>query len=257
MGVATRALMLLAGLVSSAAIPAHAHAETLTLHGAHVVDATVIRPSAKDIEQAAGVDLVVVPNRSDLGLLSLARGEIDLAMISGSLEAQVEFLRPRAPELPYDQLQAHEITRVRVSFAINEANPVQGLPLKTIGRMLEGDITNWKDVGGPDLAVRVVAVRPGGGVLSSVERALIGNGHISAPGAIRVPVGPHVVKVVAQEAGALGISQINLLRNEPNVKELATDEAIEPALNLVSLGPPSPAAAKLIQLLRSRFQATP
>ncbi len=255
-GIAIR-MLLLAGLLSSAPISAQARGETLTLHGASIFDATVIQPLGKEIVQATGVDLIVVPNRSDLGLLSLARGEIDLAMISGSLEAQIEFLRRGAPELPYDRLQAHEITQIRVSFAVNEANPVRALPLKTIGQMLEGKIINWKDVGGADLAVRVVAVRPGGGVLSSVERALLEGSQISAPGAIRVLVGPHVVKIIAQEAGALGITQINLLRNETNVRELETDEAIEPALNLVTRGAPSPAAAKLIQALRARFPAKP
>ena len=76
--------------------------------------------------------------------------------------------------------------------------------------MLTGEISNWRQLGGPDLPIRIVAVREGGGVLASVEATLLGGAHISARDVIRVQVGTQIVKVVAQEPGAFGITSSRL-----------------------------------------------
>jgi hypothetical protein len=94
-----------------------------------------------------------------------------------------------------------------------------------------------------------VAVREGGGVLASVEARLLGAAHISAPDTIRVQVGTQIVKVVAQEPGAIGITQLAIVKSSSAV-EMVTDEPIEQILSLVSLDDPSPAASAIIEAFR-------
>lgn len=252
---ALAALMLGAGLFG-APLATPADAEALTLQGSTTFNSTIMQPLGKEVEAETGIGLVVVPNKSDLGLLALFAGEGDMAMISTSLAKEIEILRGRSLDLPYDRLKSHEITRVRMAFVVNEANRVEHLPLAAIARILKGEVANWKEVDGGDLPIRVAAVRPGGGVLSTVESRLLGKGQISAPDAVRVQVGSQVVKIVDQEPGALGITQLSLVQNQPNVRELATDEPIEQVLSLVTLDAPGQAAAKVIAALQRRF-ATP
>ena len=86
-------------------------------------------------------------------------------------------------------------------------------------------------------------------MLASVEARLLGAAHISAPDVIRVQVGTQIVRVVAQEPGAIGITQLAIVKSSSAV-EMITDEPIEQILSLVSLDDPSPGAIATIQALR-------
>ena len=66
---------------------------------------------------------------------------------------------------------------------------------------------------------------------------------------IRVQVGTQVVRVVAQEPGAIGITQLAIVNSSSGV-EIVTDEPIEQILSLVSLDDPSPAASATIEAFR-------
>ncbi len=170
-------------------------------------------------------------------------------MISTTLDREVEILRKSDPDLPLQRLKAFEITRTRAALVIHPDNPVRTARLQDVGKILTGEITNWKQLGGPDLQIRVVAVREGGGVLASVEARLLGATHISAPDTIRVQVGTQIVRVVAQEPGALGITQLAIVKSSSAV-EMITDERIEQVLSLVSLDDPSPGATATIEAFR-------
>ena len=135
------------------------------------------------------------------------------------------------------------------TVVIHPDNPVRTARLRDIGKILTGEISNWKQLGGPDLPIRVVAVREGGGVLATVEARLLGPAHIAAPDAIRVQVGTQIVRVVAQEPGAIGITQLAIVKSSSAV-EITTDEPIEQVLSLVSLDDPSPAASATIEAFR-------
>jgi phosphate transport system substrate-binding protein len=230
-----------------------APAWALTLQGSTTFTTTVVEPHAKAVEDETGIKLDVIPNKSSLGLLALFDHKADLAMISADLDKEVQLLSETDPNLPFDRLKAFEIARTRAVFVVHPDNPVRRLPLASVRKILTGQVTNWKALGGSDLPIRVVAVRTGGGVLASVETALLAGGHISAPDTIRVQVGPQIVKVVAQVPGALGITQLAIVRRS-NAIELGTDRPIEQILSLVSLGEPSTEVRRLVEAMRRRME---
>jgi phosphate transport system substrate-binding protein len=223
--------------------------QVVVLQGSTTFATTVAGPYAKLVEAETNLSLDLVPNKSSLGLLALLEKKADLAMLSTSLAYEVDFLRQSNPALPFDRLQAFEIARTRAAFVVHPGNPVRRASLDDIRRILTGEITNWKALGGADLPVRVVAVRQGGGVLGTVETRLLGPGHITAPDVIRVQVGTQVVRVVAQEPGALGITQLSIVNASGSV-ELATDAPIAQVLSLVSLDEPTPQAVLVIDAMR-------
>ena len=226
-----------------------AHSGNVVLQGSTTFATGVAQPLAGAVEAQTGHRLEIIPNKSSLGLLALLERKAELAMISTTLEREVEILRRSDASLPFQRLQAFEISRTRAALVIHPDNPVRKASLQDIGKILTGEISSWKQLGGPDLPVRVVAVREGGGVLASVEARLLGAGHITAPDAIRVQVGTQIVKVVAQEPGAIGITQLAIVKSSSAV-EIATDEPIEQILSLVSLDDPSPAARATIEAFR-------
>jgi phosphate transport system substrate-binding protein len=226
-----------------------AHADNLILQGSTTFATAIAQPDASAVEAQTGHHLDVIPNKSNLGLLALFEHKADLAMISTSLEREMEILSKSNPGLPLQRLKAFEIARTRAALVVHPDNPVRSARLQDIAKILTGEIANWKQLGGPDLPIRVVAAREGGGVVASVEARLLGAAHISAPDAIRVQVGTQIVRVVAQEPGAIGITHLAIVKSSP-VVEMITDERIEQILSLVSLDDPSPAALAAIEAFR-------
>jgi phosphate transport system substrate-binding protein len=226
-----------------------ARSDNLVLQGSWTFSTAIAQPHANAVQAQTGYHIEIIPNKSNLGLLALFEHRADLAMISTTLEREVEILRNSNPDLAFQKLKVFEITRTRAALVIHPDNPVRSARLQDIGRILTGEIANWKQLGGPDLPIRVVAVREGGGVLASVEATLLGTSHISAPDAIRVQVGTQVVRVVAQEPGAIGITQLAMVKSS-SAGEMITDQRIEQVLGLVSLDDPSPGAISVIEAFR-------
>jgi phosphate transport system substrate-binding protein len=234
---------------------AYAHeacADGLIIQGSTTFNTTVLVPFGKAVELETGLQLNVVPNNSRLGLEALFAGEADLAMLSADLKSEERLLQESNPSLPYDRLQSFEIARSRVAFVIHPSNPVRNLPLDSIRKILTGETTNWKELGGLDQKILVVTVRPGGGVLATVETRLLGAGHITAPDVLRVRVGNQIVTVAEQEPGAIGLSQSSLVQVR-NAAELLADPPIEQVLSLISLGAPSQNATTVIESMRRKF----
>jgi phosphate transport system substrate-binding protein len=223
--------------------------EDIVLQGSTTFGTALAQPYAKAVEAQTGMRLEIIPNKSNFGLIALFEGKADLAMISTTLEKEVEFVRRSNPNLRYQDLRAFEVARTRAALVVHPSNPIRSARLEDIRKILTGEISNWRQLGGPDLQIRVVAVRDGGGVVGSVEAKLLGNAHISAPDVIRVQVGTQIVKVVAQEPGAFGITQLAVVKASAAI-EMITDEPIEQILSLVSLDDPSPSALATIEAFR-------
>ena len=241
--------LILAAIVAGSASISVARSDNLVLQGSTTFTTGVAQPFASAVEAQTGHHLEIIPNKSNLGLLALFEHKADLAMISTTLEREVEILRKSNPGLPFQRLRAFEIARTRAALVVHPDNPVRTARLEDIGKILTGEISNWKQLGGPDLPIRIVAPREGGGVLVSVEARLLGAAHISAPATIRVRVGTQVVRVVAQEPGAIGITQLTMVRSS-SAMEMITDEPIEQVLSLISLDDPSPDAIAIIEAFR-------
>jgi phosphate transport system substrate-binding protein len=87
---------------------------------------------------------------SSARLQAVADGQIDIAMASHGVVA--DDLRRRG-------LEAHEIARTAVVFAVQSSVPVPGLTRQQVCDIFTGTVTNWRDLGGPDLPV-VPRMRP-------------------------------------------------------------------------------------------------
>lgn len=108
-------------------------------------------------------------------------------------------------------------------------------------------MTNWSQLGWQDLPIKIVLVQTGGGVQASIEAQL--GIKISVKDPIRVQISSQVNKIVEQEPAALGLAQIENLRQH-NVVELTTDRVIEQQLNMVHWENRHRRPCPLLKLLR-------
>lgn len=222
------------------------------LQGSTTFAGEFLAPFGPALEQKAAARLDVVANKSSWGIIALLEGRADLAMISAPLETEIAGARKIRPGLAYETLRGFEIARTRIAFAVNPANPVDHLPLAAVARILSGAITSWKDFGGPDLPILVVAVKEGGGTVAAARAALIGDVPLPAS-AVRLESAKHVIKVVAQEPAAIGITQLGLVKNSP-LHEITTESNVDQPLSFVTVGEPTAQVLRLIETARTLGQ---
>ena len=176
-------------------------------------------------------------------------GQAEFAIISTPLQQAITELRASNVDLPFEKLVAFPVSQVRVAFAVNPSNPVRKVDMDTVRQILSGEVTNWKDLGGSDLPIRVAYVQAGGGVTLCVAGQLLDGRPFTPANPIRVSFGSQVVRVVEQEPRALGVAQLGLVK-EHQLPELATDRVIEQELSLVTLGEPTAAQQAVINAVR-------
>ncbi len=237
------------GSLATPGLPGQALAEAVNIQGSTTFSARLIEPYRSAIESRAGRQLDVIANKSIHGLVALLQGRTHLAMISSSIDGELEILRQRFPKAVVERLQSFEIARTRIAFVAHPGNAVRRANLADIARILRGDIRSWAELGGADIAITVITTQPGGGVPTTVRSQLLGGNAMTPARVIQVEASSNIVKITAQMEGAFGIAQLGLL-GVARVLELETDTRVEQELNLVTLGEPGPAAAAVIEAAR-------
>jgi phosphate transport system substrate-binding protein len=108
-----------------------------------------------------------------------------------------------------------------ISVIIHPSNPVRELSKPQLRKLFSGDVTNWNQLGGPDLPLKLVATPSNLGVSNSMHpRSLI-----------RTPFRSLVVVGVAETQGAVGLvrtqneRQRSFLTNHSAVKTLGIKTA--------------------------------
>jgi phosphate transport system substrate-binding protein len=97
------------------------------------------------------------PNGTNAGIQNLINGKVNLAVSS----------RPLTAAEVQAGLQAKPIARDALAVAVGIDNPYKGgLSLDQLRQIFQGKITNWSQVGGPDLPIRVVNRSPNSGTYS-------------------------------------------------------------------------------------------
>jgi phosphate transport system substrate-binding protein len=237
-------LGLTTALASFLMLASAADAATIAIHGSTTVANAVLMPHKAQIEQSSGETLDIVANGSGRGLADLQAGKADMAMISAPLATEAASANAKTPgSVDPAKLVAHQIGEAKIAFVVNATNPVKQLTLAQIGDILSGKITKWSEVGGPDQPIVIVAAGPGDGVRSVVEARLLGGASI--PAHVReMTNAPQIAQVTAQLPTAFGVTSAASVWPDNTV--LTTDQSIGQPLSLVTMGPPSPDATKVI-----------
>jgi phosphate transport system substrate-binding protein len=237
------ALVIAAVLVTSAAA-----AQPIVVQGSTTFNRRVMEPHQAAIEAATGQRLTVIPNKSTPGLVALFEGRAQMTMISASLESEIQELQKVLPNCEYRRLKAFQITATRVAIGVHPSNPVRQASLDTIRKILRGEIINWRELGGPDLPIRL-ALAAGGGIVAVVETELLAGQRPGLKNIIYVNTPVQLVQVMEQEPGVLGFAQLTLVMQR-GLPEIVTDRPLETTLNLVTLDEPTPAMRAVIEAAR-------
>lgn len=141
--------MLLVGALL-AATPALVSGQTfIQVKGSDTEVNLVQRLAELYMEDHPGVAFAVTGGGSGTGIAALINGKVDIANSSRAIkDKEIEQARARGVE-PV----AFVIAMDGLSVIVHESNPLESLTVDQVARIFKGEITNWNQVGGPDLAI--------------------------------------------------------------------------------------------------------
>ncbi len=172
------------------------------------------------MDEFGGVDISVAGGGSGTGIASLINGTVDLANSS----------RPIKDE-EVDQAEANgvDVTEFVVAYdgiavVVNPSLEVEDLTFEQLGAVYRGEITNWSEVGGPDLDIVLLARDSSSGTYDFILEHVIQQDDkeaVYSPNARLLPSTQGIVDETIANESAIGYVGLGYL--VPEIKVLKID----------------------------------
>lgn len=188
--------------------------QTLTVAGSTTV-LPIAEMAAEGYEQQTGTKVLVSGLGSSAGIEAVTNGTADIATSSRELTAAES----------EHELVATVIAHDGIAVIVNPDNPVSGLTTDQLRDIYAGKITNWSEVGGPDLAIQVVNRDEASGTREAFRTIVMGDASFDRSAAV-LPGTGQVRDVVSRTPGAIGYISIGFVDSDyatTSVRALAID----------------------------------
>jgi phosphate transport system substrate-binding protein len=166
------------------------------------------------------VNISVSGGGSGSGIAAIINGEIDIADASREI-TQDELNQAKANGV---NIGTFILGRDGITVVVNPSNPVTKLTLDQIGKIYRGEITNWKDVGGPNMAITLYGRQNNSGTYTLFrELALKGD---YSPNMRSMNGNSDIANAVAQDKsgiGYIGVGYFKEAQGKVNEVLISTD----------------------------------
>ncbi|MBI4041194.1 MAG: phosphate ABC transporter substrate-binding protein [Deltaproteobacteria bacterium] len=150
---------------------------------------------------------------SGVGITALLDGTCDIAMSSRELSSK-ELETAKAKGRP---LMPHVIGYDGIAVIVHPENPLAQLTIPQIGTIFSGEVTNWKQLGGPDLSIVVVSRESTSGTYVYFKEAVLQQKDFHKK-TLLLPATANIVNTVKNNKAAIGY--VGLAYVKPGVKAL-------------------------------------
>jgi len=203
------------------------------LHGA-ITMGKLVSAQKQAIEAQAGVKLELLANGAGRGLTDLCAGQAEIALMGGSLKGVSEAMNKEKPgSVDISGLKEIPLTKVKVAFITHPGVGVKSLTDAQARDILTGKVTNWKEVGGADLPVKVVLAFAGDGARVTMQEALLKDATYLKT-AIQRNSAKDISLVVSQLPGACGTLSVKNI--DATVASVALEKDVEMPMSFVVKG---------------------
>jgi len=213
-----------APMLSSAAV---------TVKGSDTLVILAQRWAEEYMKKNPGKKVQVTGGGSGVGIAALINGTTQIANASRAMKADEKAkVRDRYSVLPT------EITVAKDGLAVYvpEASPIQQLTLEQLRSIYDGDVTNWKDVGGPDAPIVLYSRENSSGTYVFFKENVL-KGDDFASTAQTLPGTAAVVNAVAKEKNGIGYGGAAYAKGVREVKLVGEDgQAYAPSAENVASG---------------------
>lgn len=144
------------------------------------------------------VSVAVTGGGSGTGIAALINKQVDIADSSRDIKAsEVEQAKKKGVNpVPF------VIGMDGVAFITNESNTVKELTMEQLGKIYRGEITNWKEVGGPNLAISLYGRQSNSGTFAFVQEFVLEGDY--SPKMMGMNGNAQIVEAVKADKGAIG-----------------------------------------------------
>jgi phosphate transport system substrate-binding protein len=171
-----------------------------------------------------GVTWQVEEVGSDAGVNLVATGANDLGFTSRALTADEA-----------TKLKGLGIGLAGTCVIVNSANPLKDLSRENVRKIFAGEITNWQQVGGEDLPIKVFVREANAATRSSFEQYFFGGKAVYAKDSTEVYELEQTLKSVGSFKASIGMATANRrAATDPTVKLVSIDGIAPTPENLVN-----------------------
>jgi len=259
MGIITKNAAIMAfALVLISISPACGLAKEVTVTGS-----STVMPLAEAAAEAFNVNqheymVTVTAGGTGAGITGIAERKFDIAMASREITADEK-------RMYGDSFQEFELGLDGICIAVSERiyqSGVRSLSAEQVRAVYSGNITNWKDLGGPDEDIYVICREEGSGTRDAFNEEIFGRRDADTPGADTVAMGSAEVKTaIAASDKAIGYLGFSYMGNGvqaisfngiiPSRDNIKLDfYELHRHLSLYTFGDPSPGARAFIEYLQ-------
>lgn len=163
-----------------------------------------------------GVMISITGGGSGTGIAALTNGTVDFANASREMkdeeitEAQGKGIEP----------VEHEVAKDAIAVITNPDNPVTALTLDQLGKIYRGEISNWKDVGGPDKKIVLLSRDSSSGTYEYFKEEVVGKELEYAKEAKLLPSTQAIVDETKSNPDAIGYIGLGYLTDDVKVLEI-------------------------------------
>lgn len=233
-----------------AAFTLSATAQELIISGSTTVQKRVVEPAAAKLKEATGIDAKFQGVGTGKGVIALAEGKVTVAAASETLAEAVDSAKKQAVESGKTfeapaNLKFYELAKDSIVVIVNKDNPVANLSKDQLKAINTGKVKNWKEVGGPDLAIKVVTSHAGSATRNVFAKQMM-DGAAFPTDAVEVRTTREEINEVSKDKGAIGaVSEFFYETNKGNAKLVKTPVIARP-LGLITKGDASPEVLKVV-----------
>ncbi len=197
---------------------------TLVASGSTALQPMVQQAADKFMAANKKAQITVNGGGSGTGLSQVAQGQVQIG--------NSDIFAEEKQGIDASQLVDHKVAVVGFALVVNSKVTVDSLTKAQVVDIFTGKITNWKDVGGPDLPI-VVVNRPASSGTRATFRKTVMGGKDEAAFALTEDSSGQVQKIVSETNGA--ISYLALSYVNSTLKALKLDN-VEPSTANITEG---------------------
>jgi phosphate transport system substrate-binding protein len=205
----------------------------VTVKGSDTMVILAQRWAEEYMKKNAGKQVQVTGGGSGVGIAALINGTTDIANSSRAIKDEEKAkVQERYNVLPTEIA----VARDGVAVYVNAGNPVQQLTIEQLEKIYAGDVTNWKDVGGPDAPIVLYSRENSSGTYVFFKEHVL-KGADFAASAQTLPGTAAVVNAVSKEKNGIGYGGAAYAKGVKEVKVVAADgQAYAPSAENVKSG---------------------
>lgn len=162
-------------------------------------------------------DITVIGGGSGVGIAALIDGEAEIAMSSRTMKDSEKEKAKNNSINPVETIIGWD----GIAVVVNPENPVTQLTFTQLKAIYDGNISNWKDVGGEDRQITVISRDSSSGTYEYFKEEVL-EGREYRQDALVQPATGAITQEVAQNKGAIGY--IGYAYLDDSTKALALDD---------------------------------